>query len=77
MCQLGWRLLIVHGRNPRLHVCFDKVNNGPMYNIISSPRSIFTIYKWPHTPQTEGEVGYILKVATKTLINTNKIAVAP
>ena len=35
--QIGWWLLIIHGRNPRLHVCFDKVNNGLMCKIISSP----------------------------------------
>ena len=29
ICQFGYLFLIVHGRNPRLCVCFDKVNNGP------------------------------------------------
>ena len=57
--------LIVHGRNLRLYVCFDKMNHGPMYKNICSPQFIFTFYKWPHSPQTKGEVGCILKLATQ------------
>jgi hypothetical protein len=25
---------IVHDRNPKLHVCFGKVKNGPTYTIV-------------------------------------------
>lgn len=27
ICQFWWQLLIIHERDPRLHACFDKVNN--------------------------------------------------
>ena len=63
--------LIVHGRNPRLHVCFDKVNNGPTYKIISGLIFIFTNHKWPHTPQSEWGVGYILKLAIPSKFATS------
>ena len=58
MCQYGWWFLVVHGRNPRMHVCFDKMYHGPMCKIICSPKFIFIVYKWPHSPQNKGEVGY-------------------
>ena len=35
MYQFWWWILIIHGRNWRLHVCFDMVNNGPTYKIVS------------------------------------------
>jgi len=28
MCQFEWWLLTIHGKYSRLHVCFDRVNNG-------------------------------------------------
>ena len=37
ICQFGWRLLILHGKYSRLHLCFDKVNNGPTHKTISGP----------------------------------------
>jgi hypothetical protein len=55
--------------DPRLHVCFDKVNNGLMFKIISSTIIMFTISKWPHTPQTKLEVGYVLKLGTKNKLH--------
>ena len=33
--HFGWRLLILHGKYPRLHVCFDKVNNDVIYKTMS------------------------------------------
>jgi hypothetical protein len=54
--------------NPRLHVCFDKVKNWPTHKLISGPKFIFTVYKWPHTSRTKGELGYGLKLThTKTI----------
>ena len=35
-----------------------KVNNGPTCKIINGLMFIFTNYKWPHTSQTKGGVGY-------------------
>jgi hypothetical protein len=40
-----------------------KLNMGPYINQ-KWLRIIFTIGKWPHTLQTKGEVGYVLKLAT-------------
>jgi hypothetical protein len=57
--DLGGDFHIVHGRNPRAHICFDKVNNGPMYKMISSLKFIFTFYKWPHKSQTKPKASIV------------------
>lgn len=66
ICHFGWQLLVVHGRrNSKLHVCFDKVSDGPTY------KKYLALYLYSlstcghtHTPQTKGGVGYVLKSAT-------------
>ena len=32
--------------------CFDKMNDGPVFKIISKPIFVFTFYKWPNKTQT-------------------------
>ena len=51
-------------KKPRLLVRFDKVNNGSTYIVLSGSKFIFAIYKRPHTLQSKGEVGYVVKLAT-------------
>ena len=60
--------LIVHGRNARLRVCFDKVNSGLAYKIVSEQMGpnlyLHTTCGHTHkTPKTkEGGGGYGLKL---------------
>ena len=37
---------------------------APQNTVLSGSKFIFAIYKWPHTLQTKGEVGYAVKLAT-------------
>ena len=47
--NLGGNFIIIHGRNPRLHVCY---NNGPAHKW--HQKIVCAIYKWPHTSPSKG-----------------------
>ena len=49
LCQFGWQLLIIRERNPKLHTCFNKVDNGLMYKIKNSPHIYIYRHMYAHS----------------------------